>query len=76
LWTANYDNIGYFPSDTSPVWTPVLSMNFLFDSLKIKNEEIDKIIDGTATLTDDNTGVGEGDNSSISREEIDNVLSN
>jgi len=76
LWTANYDNIGYFPNDTSPVWTPVLTMNILLSSLKIRNDEIDKIIDGTATLTDDSTGVDETDNSSISREEIDNVLSN
>jgi len=76
LWTANYDNIGYFPNDTSPVWTPVLSMNILLGSIKIKNEEIDKIIDGTASLADDDAGVGENDNSSISREEIDNVLNN
>lgn len=76
LWTANYDNIGYFPNDTSPVWTPVLSMNILYSSIKILNDEIDKIMDGTASLTDDNTGVGENDNSSISREEIDNVLNN
>lgn len=76
LWTANYDNIGYFPNDTSPVWTPVLSMNILYSSIKILNDEIDKIMDGTASLTDDNTGVGEDDNSSISREEIDNVLNN
>lgn len=76
LWTANYDNIGYFPSDTSPVWTPVLSMNILYSSIKILNDEIDKIVDGTASLTDDNTGVNEEDNSSISRDEIDNVLNN
>lgn len=76
LWTANYDNIGYFPNDTSPVWTPVLSMNILYSSIKILNDEIDKIIDGTASLTDDNTGINEDDNSSISRDEIDNVLNN
>lgn len=76
LWTANYDNIGYFPNDTSPVWTPVLSMNILYSSIKILNDEIDKIIDGTAPLMDDNTGVDENDNDSISREEIDNVLNN
>lgn len=75
LWAANEDNIGYFPSDSSTVWYSVLSINIAYESIKITNEEIDRILDGTATLMDTNTGSGDGSDS-ISREEIDNVLNN
>ena len=76
LWAANEDNIGYFPSDSSTVWYSVLSINIAYESIKITNEEIDRILDGTATLTDTNTGIDSDSNESISREEIDNVLNN
>ena len=76
LWAANEDNIGYFPSDSSTIWYSVLSINIVYESLKITNEEIDRIFDGSATLTDTNTGTNEDTNESISREEIDNVLIN
>lgn len=76
LWAANADNIGYFPSDSSTVWYSVLSMNIAYESIKITNEEIDKILLGTATLIDTNTGSTGNSNESISKEEIDNVLSN
>ena len=74
LWAASEDNIGYFPNDSSSVWYSVLSLNIAYSSLKITNEEINKILDGTATLTDDDTGVTEND--SITQTEIDNVLNN
>ena len=76
LWAANEDNIGYFPSDSATVWYSVLSINIAYESIKITNEEIDRILDGTATLTDTNTGIDGDSNESISREEIDNVLNN
>ena len=53
LWAANEDNIGYFPNDTSTMWYKVLSINFAFGSIKITNDEIDRILDGTATSTDE-----------------------
>lgn len=74
LWTANVDNIGYFPNDTSSVWTSVLSMNILYETIKIQNNEIDSIIDGTAILTDGDTGTSADGDSSITQSEIDNVL--
>lgn len=74
LWAASEDNIGYFPSDSSTVWYSVLSINIAYESIKITNEEIDKILIGTATLMDTNTGTVS--NESISKEEIDNVLTN
>lgn len=52
LWAANEDNIGYFPNDTSTIWYSVLSINIAHSSMKITNDEIDKILDGTATYTD------------------------
>ena len=75
LWTANVDNIGYFPNDSSSIWTCALSMNIMYDTIKILNNEIDAIIDGTATLTDGNTGTSENLDSSITQTEIDYVLS-
>ena len=74
LWTANLDNFGYFPNDTSSIWTCALSMNIMYDSIKILNNEIDAIIDGTAVLTDGNTGTSANSDSSITQNEIDNVL--
>lgn len=56
LWAAIEDNIGLYPNDSSTVWYSVLSLNIVLSSLKISNSEIDKIIDGSATLTDDDTG--------------------
>lgn len=56
LWVANEDNIGLYPNDSSSVWYSVLSLNIVLSDLKISNDEIDKIIDGTATLNDDDTG--------------------
>lgn len=56
LWVANNDNIGLYPNDSSTVWYSVLSLNIVLSDLKISNDEIDKIIDGTAILTDDDTG--------------------
>ena len=56
LWVANEDNIGLYPNDSSTVWYSVLSLNIVLSDLKISNGEIDKIIAGTATLTDDDTG--------------------
>lgn len=56
LWVANDDNIGLYPNDSSTVWYSVLSLNIILSDLKISNDEIDKIIDGTAILIDDNTG--------------------
>lgn len=56
LWAANEDNIGLYPNDSSTVWYSVLSLNIILSDLKISNDEIDKIINGTATSTDDNTG--------------------
>lgn len=53
LWAATEDNIGYFPNDTSTMWYKVLSINFAFGSIKITNDEIDRILDGTATSTDE-----------------------
>lgn len=55
LWAANEDNIGLYPNDASTVWYSVLSLNIILSDLKISNDEIDKIINGTATLIDDNT---------------------
>ena len=75
LWAANENNIGYLPSDTSSKWYDVLSMNINFSTLKIQNDEIDKIFDGTAVLSDDDTGVVEEDES-ITNEEIDDVIIN
>lgn len=74
LWAAHEDNIGYFPNDSSNVWYSVLSMNIVFSSLKIQNSEIDAILDGSAGLTDDDTGTDSDSNDSISKDEIDNVL--
>lgn len=73
LWAATEDNIGYFPTSSSSVWYNVLSMNIAYGSLKISNEEIDNIINGTATLKDDD--IEETDYDSISKDEIDNVIS-
>jgi len=73
LWAANENNIGYLPSDTSSKWYDVLSMNINFSTLKIQNDEIDKIFDGSAVLSDDDTGVIEEDES-ITNEEIDDVI--
>lgn len=74
LWAANEDNIGFIPSDNSSKWYNVLSMNINYVNLKIQNEEIDKIFDGSAILSDDDTGVNEDSNESITKEDIDNVL--
>ena len=74
LWAANEDNIGFLPSDTSSKWYDVLSMNINFSTLKIQNSEIDKFFDGSAMLSDDDTGVTEDSNESITKVEIDNVL--
>ena len=52
LWAASQDNIGYFPNDTSTMWYSVLSINIAHSSMKITNDEIDEIINGTATSTD------------------------
>ena len=75
LWAANEDNIGFLPSDTSTKWYHVLSMNINYINLKIQNDEIDKIFDGSAILSDDDTGVSGDSNESITKDEIDNVLS-
>ena len=56
LWVANEDNIGLYPNDSSTVWYSVLSLNIVLSDLKISNDEIDKIIDGTAILIDNDTG--------------------
>ena len=56
VWAALEDNIGLYPNDGSQVWYSVLSMNIVLSDLKITNDEIDRIIDGTATFTDDKTG--------------------
>lgn len=56
VWAALEDNIGLYPNDSSQVWYSVLSMNIVLSDLKITNDEIDRIIDGTAILTDDKTG--------------------
>ena len=56
LWAAISDNIGLYPNDSSSVWYSVLSVNNILDDIKISNSEIDKIIDGTAELSDDKTG--------------------
>lgn len=56
VWAANEDNLGLYPNDFSTVWYSVLSMNIILNDIKISNDEIDKIMDGTAVLTDDNTG--------------------
>lgn len=74
LWAAKEDNIGYFPNDTSKVWYSVLSLNIVWSSMKIQNNEIDAILDGSAGLKDDDTGITEDDNESISKDEIDSVL--
>ena len=74
LWAAKEDNIGYFPNDTSKVWYSVLSLNIVWSSMKIQNSEIDAILDGSAGLKDDDTGITEDDNESISKDEIDSVL--
>ena len=42
--------------------------------MKIQNSEIDAILDGSAGLKDDDTGITEDDNESISKDEIDSVL--
>lgn len=72
LWAAKEDNIGYFPNSSSSIWYNVLSMNIGYSSLKITNEEIDNILNGTAVLKDDNID-GE-DSESITQDDIDNVL--
>lgn len=76
LWAANEDNIGFLPSDTSSKWYSVLSMNINLIDLKLQNDEIDKIFDGSAVLSDDDTGVTEDSNESITKEEIDDVVAN
>lgn len=73
LWAAKEDNIGYIPNDSSTTWYSVLSMNIAWNSIKIQNEEIDAIFDGSADLTDDETNTGDT-NESISKDEIDNIL--
>lgn len=55
LWIAIEDNIGLYPNDSSTVWYSALSFNIVLSDLKITNDEIDKIINGTATLIDDGT---------------------
>lgn len=56
LWAAGSDNIKSQPSDDSTVWYEVLSLNIIFNNIKITNSEIDDIVNGTAELKDDETG--------------------
>lgn len=74
LWSCNQDNIGYFPNASSTIWYPVLSMNIVWNSIKVTNEEIDAIFAGDADLTDDEVTT-DGSDESISKEEIDHVIS-
>lgn len=76
LWAANRDNSGFVPYDGSAVWYSVLSLNIVLGELKIHNNEIDAIMDGTATEIDDETGNDNSSYDSISPDEIDDVLSN
>ena len=75
LWAANRDNAGYVPYDGSAVWYSVLSLNIVLGELKIHNNEIDAIFDGTATEIDDQTGNDNSSYEGISPAEIDDVLS-
>ena len=71
---AAIDNIGYPPNDESSVWVCSLSMNIIYDTIKLQNTEIDAIIDGTAVYCDDETGTDENTDRGITQSEIDNVL--
>lgn len=74
LWVANEDNIGQAPSKTSSVWYSVLSLNIVLTELKIQNEDIDAIINGSAISKDDDALLVKNDAESITKEDIDNVL--
>lgn len=76
LWAARKDNLGYVPYDDSAVWYSVLSLNILFSDLKVQNNEIDAIMEGTATEIDDKTGNDNSAYESISPDEIDDLLNN
>lgn len=76
LWVAKEDNIGQAPSNSSSVWYSVMSLNFLFSELKVQNEEIDAIMNGSAPLKDGDALIAEDDTQSIAKEDIDNILNN
>ena len=76
LWVAKEDNIGQAPSSTSSVWYSALSLNITLTDLKIKNEDIDAIINGSAVLKDDDAFTSQEDAESITKDDIDNVLNN
>jgi hypothetical protein len=76
LWVANEENRGHAPHKTSSVWYSILSLNFVLAELKIQDEEIDAIINGSAELKDGEPLAIKEDAESISRDDIDKVLSN
>lgn len=77
LWAATADNIiGETPSSTSAYWDSVLSLNIVLSELKIPNEDIDAIMNGSATSKDDDATTMPEAAESISKDEIDNVLNN
>jgi hypothetical protein len=80
LWAATEENINVVPENNSAIWYPILSQNILLSAMKVTDEEIDAIFNGTAEFTDNNVIIG-GEaggsasvNESITTEDIDKVL--
>jgi len=76
LWVASVSNIGAVPSDNSSIWSCALSMNIMYETMKLQNDAIDAIIEGTAIQSDEETGTNENTDRGITQVEIDNVLDN